>query len=209
MSKRRVSAAAAGGMLCAVLFGAAGCAEDRPAEVIQPTAEESDGSEGGSVEPTGDPEAVEEDPEEIEEPKGSGTAQLGDTVSVGTWDVRVTDVNLNASTEIEKANEFNDRAKGTYVLISFDATYSGSERTADAFWDLTWTFTTSDDQVRNTADAVTPSDSKESPTTARNGGTVSTQVVFDLPPKLVKGGLLTVEGYDDNYDTVYAEFLIE
>ena len=39
-----------------------------------------------------------------------------------------------------------------------------------------------------------------------SGATVKQQVVFDLQADLFKGGILTVEAYDDNYDTVYADF---
>lgn len=165
-------------------------------EASDPTAD-TDAAEGE------DAAASEEESEPAEE-----TAGLGDTVAVAGWDVKVTEVNINAAEPIKQANQFNDPAKGAYVLVTYEATYTGEERTADSFVDLTWTFTGTDNQVIETAYAVTPADNQEWPTVARSGGTVRAQAVFDVPVKVIKGGLLTVEGYDENYDTVYADFTV-
>ncbi len=150
------------------------------------------------------PVVVEEEPEQ----EAAGTAALGDLVTVGDWDVKVTEVVMDAAAPIHKANQFNEKAKGKYVLVTYEATYNGAERTADALWDLTWTFTGTDSQVNETASVVTPADDQSWPTEARKGGTVKGQVAFDLDPAITSGGLLTVEGYDANYDTVYADFMV-
>lgn len=55
---------------------------------------------------------------------------------------------------------------------------------------------------------VTPADNEEWATAARTGGTVRGQEVWDLDPKLVKRGLLTVETYDADFNTVFADFAI-
>jgi hypothetical protein len=135
-------------------------------------------------------------------PPAPGVPELGDVVTVGDWDVEVTDFKLDATSEMRAANMFNDRARRQYVLVTYEATYTGRERTADAWMDLTWSFTTSDAQIHDTASGVTPADNQSWPTEARTGGTVRGQGVFDLSDKLIAGGILTVEGYDKNFDTI-------
>ena len=136
------------------------------------------------------------------------TAKIGDTVTVGAWDVKVTGVQLQANQIIHQANEFNDKPAGQYVLVNYEATYNGEERIADTIVDLSWSFTGTDAKVHNETDAVTPADSDSWPTEARKGGTVKGQAVFDLPPALIKGGTLTVEGMDESFDTVFADFIV-
>lgn len=196
-------------LIILVLFGGGvftGCSEDKPARVV----EQSDDGPAGIVE-SGPAAPEEETPiedvtEEASETAVPATAGIGDTVEVGDWQVKVTKVQLDAAEVIHKANQFNDRPKGNYVLVTYEGTYIGSERSADVWADLTWTFTTTDSQVHETSSQVTPFENQELPTEARAGGTVQHQVVFDLDPKLIQGGTLTVEGYDENYDTVYADF---
>ncbi len=171
---------------------------DSPASVV--ATDDGDGSDDPSDEPSD---------EATDESEGSDDlANLGDLVEVGDWDVKVTKVVTNANSVIRSANQFNDKPKGQYVLVTFEATYTGDERSSDIGADLTWSFTTTDAQVNDGASAVTPADSDEWPTEARKGGTVRGQVVFDLPTALISGGTLTVEGYDDDFDTVYADFKI-
>ena len=138
----------------------------------------------------------------------AGTASLGDTVEVGDWSVTVTKVVKNASDLIHQTNEFNDLPKGQYVLVTYEATYNGAERTADVQMDTTWTFTDNASKIHNVADAVAPSDDQEWPYEARTGGTVKQQVTFDLQPGAIEGGILSVEGYDANFDTVFADFAV-
>lgn len=140
--------------------------------------------------------------------KPSETAKIGDTVAVGDWDVKVTKVQLNANDVMRHANMFNDKPKGQYVLVTYQATYKGNERTADTMVDLQWTYTTTDHQVHQTAAAVTPGDNQEWPTQARKGGTVKQQVSFDLAPAKIKGGTLSVQGYTKDFDEVYADFTV-
>lgn len=139
----------------------------------------------------------------------SPTTEIGDLVSVASWDIRVTKIVKNADAIIEQANEFNDRPRGQFVLITFEATYTGSERTANAWVDLTWSFTSADGTVSPTASAVTPADNQEWPEEARPGGTVRQQEVFDIPADQISGGILTVEANDENFDTVYADFPVK
>jgi hypothetical protein len=138
-----------------------------------------------------------------------GTASLGDTVEVGDWSVEVTEVARNANATIANANSFNDRPKGQYVLVTYEATYNGTEHTADASWDLTWSLTGNDNRIIENDGEVTPSDAEEWPTSARLGGTVKAQVVFDIDPNNLSGGILSVEAYDAHYDTVFADFKVQ
>ncbi len=195
--------------------------EDKPAAVKQEGGSDSssvtnDSATGDTDAATTDDVVVEEaqdeaDPiveEEAAEDEAPTVATLGDLMSVGDWDVKITEVALDANAVIHKANMFNDKPKGQYVLVSYEATYNGAERTADTGFDLTWSFTTTDSQVSEQAYEVTPADNHSWPSEARTGGTVKGQVLFDLDPNLTKGGLLTVEAYDSNFDTVYADFMV-
>lgn len=153
--------------------------------------EESDGAE----------EAADEEPE-----ADDSTAQLGDTVDLGDWEVKVTKVQINANAAIEQANEFNDAPEGQYVLATYEATYIGSARTADAMMDLTWTFTGNDNQIYESSYAVEPGD--EWPSSARKGGTVKQDVSFDVPKNVIAGGTLSVEALDSDFESTYADFLV-
>lgn len=115
---------------------------------------------------------------------------------------------INANALIHAANEFKDKPKGQYVLVYYDATYIGTDRTADIGSDLTWQFTGTDKQVYDTANEVTPLENASAPTEARKGGTVHGQAVFGIAPRLIHGGTLTVQAYDANLNQVYADFAI-
>lgn len=108
-------------------------------------------------------------------------------VRVGDWDVKVTRVVRNANDVIAKTNEFNEKTRGQYVLVTYEATYTGGERTADVFADLTWSMTGADAQAHQPGSQVTPADSEEWPTTARKNGKVRAQVLFDLAPAKLDG----------------------
>lgn len=194
-------------VVVAAMVAVTGCAEEKPASVKQEaTQAPADIIDEEAEVPSEEPEDVVDG--DNEEPESPTTATLGDTVEVGPWDVKVTNLALNANDVVKQTNEFNEPPKGVYVLVTYEATYNGSERTADVWVDLTWTFTTSDQQINDITSVVIPADNESWPTSARQGGTVKHQVAFDLPKKLIKGGLLTVEGYDENFDTVYADFAV-
>jgi len=133
---------------------------------------------------------------------------VGELVSLGPWDIKVTKVVKNANEILANPNFYNDKPRDQYVLITYSATYTGDERTADVQFDLTWSFTSSASKVFDTAYQTTPADAQEWPYEARTGGTVKQQVLFDVPPDTISGGTLTVETYDENFDTAYADFPI-
>jgi|GEM_PF-6870022 len=155
------------------------------------------------------PETTEPPATETTTADPSPTTEIGERVSVGSWDIRVTKVVKNANTIIEHANEFNDRPRGQFVLVTYEATYTGTERTGATWLHLTWSFTSADGKVSETASQVTPADNQEWPDEARPGGTVRQQEVFDIPADQIGGGILTVEADDENYETVYADFPIK
>jgi hypothetical protein len=180
-----------------------GCSSEQPAKVLTTVTVTASGNDTSPEKSTG-PEVTTEDQSDAAE----GTANLGDTVEVGDWAVKVTDVDKNADKIMTKANMFNGKPKGQYVLVTYNATYNGSERTADAWVDLTWSLTTNDSQIHDPTSAVTPADEHSWPTSARKGGTVKLQVAFDVKPDLLPGSILSVEGYNKNFETVYADFVI-
>jgi hypothetical protein len=142
--------------------------------------------------------------EETSEPPAEPTA-IGAPATLGSWTITVTDVDENAGQEIEAANEFNDPAQHQYLMVTFTATYNGTERTADAVSDLQWSLTGSDAVVLDPASAVTPYENQSKPTEVRTGGTVEWQVPFDADPALVTGGLLTVASWTGSSDE-YIDF---
>lgn len=142
------------------------------------------------------------------EEESPATAKIGDTVVIADWDVKVTGVVQNANAIVTQANMFNDKPKGQYVLVNYTATYTGDQRMSDATMDLSWSFTDTANNVHDQAYQVTPADNQSWPTEARKGGTIKQQVLFDLKPNAIKGGILTVEAMDANFDTVYADFIV-
>lgn len=119
---------------------------------------------------------------------------LSEPATVGDWTVEVTDVDRDAARTIRRADEFNDEAEGTFVLVTFEATYDGPERTAEV-GDLNWTLTTNDQQVHETDHQATPAGVEGWSHTVRPGGTARWQVVFDVDPALLDGALLAVQIY--------------
>lgn len=196
-------------LVALLALGASACATEEPAEVKSEGSAviTGDGNNPSESDAASDEPVVDaEEPDEVDE--APELAKVGATVSVGSWDVKVTEINLDAGAIISRANQFNDPPKGQYVLVTYEATYTGNERMSDVEWDLSWSFTDTDQKVSDYASVVTPADDEEWPSEARKGGTVRYQVAFDVPSGKIKGGILSVEGTDDNYDTVYADFSV-
>jgi len=142
------------------------------------------------------------------EPEPPERATLGDTLVVGDWQVRVTEFATNANDALAHDALYNEKPQHQYALVTYEATYDGDERTADGFLDLTWSLTTTDQQIHQEDWATTPADKQSWPTTARPGGTVKVQVAFDVEASLVDGGILSVEDRDAELDTGYADFAL-
>lgn len=147
-------------------------------------------------------DAVEEEPE-VTIPT---SFKVGETAKIGDWEVTVTKVTKPTTNQVRKWNSFNDKPKGQYVVATYTAKYVGTERTADSMFDLSWKFGGSDGQVYDTAFLVTGADKDDAPTEARPGGKIKQDAAFDVPAKAVKGGVVSVEGYDASFDRTYADF---
>lgn len=188
----------AGGVLAAiamlgVVSSVAGASET-------PAANETTTSAGTNSEAADkDDKPAEETQQAAAEEPAAGPA-VGDTLTVGDWEVVITEVDTDADSEIAKANQFNEDAEHQYVLVSYSATYVGDESSADAEWDLTFSFAGSDNVVYDPAMVVTPMDDEDVPTEARAGGTVEGDIAFDVPPSALEDGVIIVEetmGFDE------------
>ena len=146
-------------------------------------------------------------PTETEEPTAEikTSFKVGDTAKVGDWAVTVTKVTQPTRKQVVSWNEFNEKPKGVFVRAEFTAKYTGAERTKDV-GELSWKFGGSDAQVYGNYPIVTPSNGR--PTEARTGGKIKQDVVFDVPKAVVKGGVVTVEGYDETMNEQFADFAI-
>lgn len=116
------------------------------------------------------------------------------------WTGRVSNCRLNGAKKIEAANEFNDKAKGQYVLADLSVTYQGDEE-GTAWLDLQPELVGSDSRIYNssTCMATTEKPATDSPDLTR-GGTASYQVCFDVPKAALKDAKLRVSetiSFDD------------
>ena len=92
-------------------------------------------------------------------------------------------------------------------MVVFDtAKYVGDERMKDSMFDLSLKFGGTDGAVYDTAFLLTPSDQNDAPTEARPGGKIKQEAAFDVPKGAVKGGVVTVEGYDASFEKTYADY---
>jgi hypothetical protein len=199
-TKNRTIAALLAGT--ALVVGLAACGTPTEAAKISSAPEAStsapaDASEGEAVEGS----AAEEPAVDIQT-----SFKVGETAKIGDWEVTVTKVSKPTAKQIKGWNEFNDKAKGQYVVANYTAKYVGTERTKDVQMDLTWKFGGTDGQVYDTAFLVTGADENDAPTEARPGGKIKQDAAFDVPVKAVKGGVVTVEGYTDGFEETFADF---
>lgn len=108
--------------------------------IVEPTATTSTESFDPAPEPA--PDTAPSGPEASSE-SAIGTrgnpAPLGSTAKVGDWELRITDVTLDAAEIIKAENMYNDDPiEGrSFVLWTVAATYTGSE-SGTAFYDLDW-----------------------------------------------------------------------
>jgi hypothetical protein len=168
----------------------------------------ADGGEAKVKKTEGSAVVVEETPKddepvvEEEAPEPDTTAELGDTVTIKDWDVKVTRVVKDADAIIANANMFNDKPRGQFVLVTYEATYHGKQRMGSPWIDLTWTLTGADHKVRDVATVVDPSDNQNWPEQTRAGGTVTDMVTFDVTGPVDKS-MISVE---DMWSGKWADF---
>ena len=183
----------------AVALALTGCTEKDAATPSSPPPKPSATTPTGDVVTNSDDEVV---TEETAAPEPEDTLlPLSEVVDLEDWTVKILNVERNANSIVANENMFNDKPAGQYVLVTYEATYQGAERKADVTWDLTWSLTDTASSVHDIVYAVIPGD--DWPTEARKGGTVKQQVLFDVTPGKVLGGILTVES-----PTIYADYEI-
>jgi hypothetical protein len=159
-----------------------------------------DDSEEAADDAEDDAEPTDETSEPAAEP-----SEIGEPSTLGDWTVTVTDVERNADQTLAAPDLYNSDPDHQYVLVTFEATYNGTDRTADAE-QLTWSLSGNDDSVYEVDYQTTPADSENWPTKVRPGGTAESQVVFDVDPSVIDGGLLSVEYYGDDGSSSYVDF---
>jgi hypothetical protein len=113
---------------------------------------------------------------------------LGETAGVGDYDVAVTQMNLDAWNVISKENQFNEPAKGRYVMATISVAYNGTGE-ADAWLDLGATLAGSDNRNYDTStcEAVVPSEASDQPSLT-SGGQATFNVCFDVPKAALGDG---------------------
>lgn len=110
---------------------------------------------------------------------------LGEAATVGDYSVNVSTVNLDAGKAIAKVNEFNEKAKGQYVLVDISVVYNGDDE-GDAWLDLNPELVGSDASIYDTSTAmVVPAKPATDAPTLSKGGKASYQVVVDVPAEAV------------------------
>ncbi|WCO65662.1 DUF2510 domain-containing protein [Iamia majanohamensis] len=144
----------------------------------------------------GGPDTTED---EDDGPTGPGSADeplpIGQTATIGDYEVRVTSVDLDATDEVLAANEFNDDpTNGTYALVEVEATYTGDEEGTPAS-DLTATLQGGDgvQYEQFECSAVTPGGVDF--TTLTEGGSASFDLCWDYPSDAADGATMFVEDF--------------
>jgi hypothetical protein len=118
---------------------------------------------------------------------------LGQTGSVGDFQVTVTSVKLNGNAIVASGNQFNDPPKGQYVVASLTVTYEGAREGMPAAA-LHAVYLGSDNVLYTDyqCSQVMPQGSMSLPPLSK-GGTASYQVCMDVPPAAITAGRFFVE----------------
>lgn len=137
----------------------------------------------------------------------SAPVRLGGTVKIPDWTVRLTAVQANATHAIIKASGgFVTTPVHQYALFSYEATYTGPHTTGDVLNDLTWQLTPQHGPVVPAAGTSPPAVYAQWPTTARPGGTVRFQVVFDVSSRQLAGAVISVGRIGSSFASVHGDF---
>jgi hypothetical protein len=118
--------------------------------------------------------------------------KLGEATTIGEYSVNVSAVNLEAGKVIAKANQFNDKAEGQYVLVDLSVVYNGEDE-GDAWIDLNPELVGADARIYDTTSAgASVSKPVMDVPTLTKGGKGSYQVVFDVPAEAVTDAKIRV-----------------
>lgn len=122
----------------------------------------------------------------------SQVLKIGEAASIGEYSVNVSAVNLDAAAAIAKANTFNEKAEGQYVLVDLSVVYNGDEE-GDAWIDLSPELVGADARIYSTTSsmAIAPKPATDVPTLTKGGKGVY-QVVFDVPAEAVTDAKIRV-----------------
>jgi hypothetical protein len=129
---------------------------------------------------------------------------LGQEAQIGDWNVKVANVNLNA-TDLITSDDWSDppKAGNQYVLVDLEATYTGSE--SGSFWaDMSYSFVGSGGNTFGLPEgfASSPhpiSDAGE----AFSGASIAGDVLFEVASDQVAGGVLMIEEFAFEGDRVF------
>ncbi|MCW2786836.1 MAG: hypothetical protein JWP74_3353 [Marmoricola sp.] len=120
--------------------------------------------------------------------------------------MKVTGIDRHATAAVIRASGgFVTTPQFQYVLISFEATYTGTHASADVEDDLAWQLTTRH-QTIPAAGTSPPAVYAHWPTATRPGGTVKFQVVFDVAPRSLRHAVLSVGRTGSSFGTVHGDF---
>ncbi len=196
-------------LLSALVVAGCGDASGADQEPAAPVTVTETATVSASPEPT---QSAPEEPETSAASEDPDTPQIGDVVTATPdWQVKVVDINFDADAEIAEINMLGDRADpdGRFVLVTYEATYTGNEERATLFLSLDAEWITADQRILSEydADAITPADFESWPEYVRPGGTLKAQAVFDVDPDQVSGSLLSF--VDDDDSTIRVDFAIE
>ena len=176
----------AAAVLAAAALVVAACGEaeepDPGTETDQAAAEESDTDEDMDEEPEPEPEP-EPDPEPDPEPEaGSDDLPIGETASLGDFEVTVTEFVADATERVLGDNEFNEPpSKGQYATVTFDATYVGDEEGNPGF-DLTAAVVVDGVQHKDfECGATVEGGGMDAPTLEKGGTASGITFCFDYP----------------------------
>ena len=190
-------------VLAAFALFATAC-EVEPADGAGGTIQSSDSSaesdtsaENEAAAPSAETDDPEPEPEAAAESSEVGTrgnpAAIGDTAAIGDWDVRILDVNLDASALVAEENMFNDPpAEGqSFVMWGVEATYTGTE-SGTAWIDLSWKIVGAEGNSFDSSCGVLPDDLDDAGETFP-GATVTGNVCISAETSQLSGGTILVE----------------
>ncbi|MCW2753565.1 MAG: hypothetical protein JWQ32_976 [Marmoricola sp.] len=93
-----------------------------------------------------------------------------------------------------------------YALVTYEATYTGAHRSADVLNDLDWQLAPRRGTAIPAAGTSPPAVYAHWPTTARRGGTVRFQVVFDVTASQLDRAVLRVGRIGSSFASVHGDF---
>jgi hypothetical protein len=139
-------------------------------------------------------------------------ADLGQRLSLGDWDVAVTEVDTNANQAVLEADEFSNGPHGQFVLVTYQATYNGPDRSADPE-EWIWLFFVGSNRVSYWESLeLTPAEARgEISEDVLPGETITDEALFDVPEDVIDGGAISVEVWDseDEDKEYHAAFTFE